>query len=416
MERIPTGFPELDNILDEGLVSPSCICISGQSNLSQRNFVLQMINTFLQRGLKGIYICLDRPAPEIRNQFKLLDLNIEAYDKNYGIFFVDFFTYSQNALIESSTLQTLEYKPRMLLETISPFLDWIKNGFIIIDTLSTLTLNMDSKEAYEFIRGLKLLGRAFNLVIIGAMYRQVQETDEILTNSDGNIVFKNGTLTFNHFERSHNETLKIAIEQDGKVTLKSPLAEAVNEKNSISLLSILSDAKTLKVIPTLNLAASYETSFMAEEIPQKMQLLIEANTVTKTPYCSTLTCPKCNIQTLEFYIQCPECQNRVLNEGDIIEHFKCGNIDFEAKFHVADKLVCGKCNKELKQVGVDYRKVGAGYRCSNKHLFAIPKMVFVCAQCRSQFGLNETKLQTQFSYELTEKGKREAIQSGYHPE
>jgi hypothetical protein len=147
-----------------------------------------------------------------------------------------------------------------------------------------------------------------------------------------------------------------------------------------------------------------------------MAALEEQNIVAKTPYCSTVYCTHCNSQSIEFYMQCPECQNRVLDKGEIIEHFKCGNIGFEASFVRSGKLVCQKCNSELKQLGVDYRRVGVGYRCANKHLFSIPKIVFVCAQCREQFDLNEAKLQTQYSYELTEKGKRQAIQAGYHPQ
>ena len=395
---MPTGFLELDNILESGIISPSCICVSGQFHLSQRNFMLQLVNNFLEKGLKGLYICLDRPANEVRSQFKRLGLNIDAYDKDYSLFFLDFFTYSQNALIETATLQTLEYKPHLLLEALSPFLDWIKNGFIIIDTLSTLTLNMDSKEAYDFMRGIKLLGRAFNLIVVGVTHKPVAELEPIMSNSDGNIVFKDETVTVNHFESIHNETLVISTSKDGIISLKSPLSESVNKKIVVSMLAVLSNSKSLKIIPTLNMAPSNETGYNAEEIPEKIKPLEEENSVAKTAFCSTVYCTHCNSQALEFYLQCPECQNRVLDKGDIVEHFKCGNVDFIEKFTREGKLICQKCSTELKQLGVDYRKVGIGYRCTNKHLFSIPKIVFVCAQCREQFDLNEAKLQTQYSY------------------
>ncbi|MCW4029995.1 MAG: hypothetical protein NWE92_10175 [Candidatus Bathyarchaeota archaeon] len=413
---MPTGFPELDKLLDEGIVSPSCICISGQSNLSQRNFLLQMICNFLQKGLKGLYVCLDRPAAETKKQFKRLGLDIDAYDRDYSLFFVDLFTYSQNALIESPTLQAIEYTPDMLINTLGPFLDWIKNGFIIIDTLTTLTLNMNSKEAYDFVRQIKLLGRAFNLIIVGAMYKQMAETDSVMTNSDGNIVFKDGVVTVANFEHEHNDVLIVSAGKDGKIFLKVPPSEVGNDEVvKVPLLSVLSDVRVLKSVPTLSLVPSYDTGYIAEELPQKMEPLIKANNVTQTPSCSTIYCPNCNSLALEFFLQCPECQSRVHEKGYIIEHFKCGNVDFEGKFTRGDTLFCEKCNKELKQLGVDYRRVGVGYRCSNKHFFSIPKIVFVCAQCREQFDLNEGKLQTQFSYELTDKGKQEAMQPSYNP-
>jgi KaiC/GvpD/RAD55 family RecA-like ATPase/DNA-directed RNA polymerase subunit RPC12/RpoP len=417
LERVPTGFPELDQVLHSGFISPSCICVSGQFQLSQRNFIPQLVLNFLQNGRKGLYVCLDRPAPEVRSHFKRLELNTDAYDEDYKLFFIDFFTYSQNALIETATLKNLEYKPRLLMETISPFLDWIKNGFIIIDTLSTLTLNMDVKEAYEFMRGIKMLGRAFNLIIIGVTHTAVAELEPVESNSDGNLQFKESALFINRFENVNSAMLVITVGKDGRVSIRSPYAP-VNQKNEVSLLEVLSKVKTLQIRPILNLSPTNDTGCPVEEIPQKMKVLEEENNVTKTPYCSIVRCSHCDSQSAEAYLQCPECQSRVFDKGGIIEHFKCGNVDFEAAFVRENKLVCQKCNSELKQLGVDYRRVGVGYRCANKHLFSIPKIVFVCAQCHKQFDLNTAKLDTLYSYELTEKGKLEAqisAQSGDSP-
>jgi archaellum biogenesis ATPase FlaH len=414
LEYVLTGFAELDKVLETGLASPSCVCISGQLQQVQHSFALQLTYNFLQKGMKGLYICMDRPANEARNQFKRLGLDINEYAENYSLFFIDFFTYSQKALIESSALQN--YKPKMLMDTLGPFLDWIKNGFVIVDTLSTLTLNMDAKEAYDVIRGVKLLGRAFGLIIVGIMSRVVSELDPIVTNSDGNIIFEGDTLLLEGFENLHNETLVVSTGKDGAVTLESPFSEAVKKRKSVSILKVLSDAKTLKAVPTLNLALSHETGYMVEEVAEKISPLEEEGNATKTPCCSTVYCRNCKSKELELYLQCPECQSRVLEKGDVLEHFKCGNIDFESNFEREGKLMCQKCNTELKQLGVDYRKIGVGYRCDNKHFFSLPKIVFICAQCREQFTLNEAELQTQYSYELTNAGKRKAVQAGYHPE
>jgi hypothetical protein len=50
MERVPTGFSELDALLDDGFVSPSCVCVGGQLDIiSQRSFILQMINASCKR-------------------------------------------------------------------------------------------------------------------------------------------------------------------------------------------------------------------------------------------------------------------------------------------------------------------------------------------------------------------------------
>ena len=414
MQYVRTGFPDLDKILHTGIIRPSCISVSGKFTLNQRNFLLQLTHNFLRNDHKGVYICLDRPAAEIKRHFKQIKLNVTPYADNYGLFFIDFFSYSQKALIETSELRTLEYNPRMLLETISPFLDWIKNGFIIIDSLSTLTLNMDTKEAYDFIRGLKLLGRAFNLIIIGVTHAPLADLDLVVSNCDGNLHFKSETLTVDFFEQASREVLLISNNKDGKIILKS---SSLNETESTnSLLSTLSDSQGLKITPMLSLATSPEINWCsAEDLPEKIKMLEEEKTVKKTPYCSSIRCTNCGAQTLEFYLQCPECGNRLLNRGEIIEHFICGYVDFDCNFKRENKLVCLKCNKELKQLGVDYRRVGTGYSCVNRHLFSAPRIVFVCHQCREQFDLNEAKLEKQYIYELNEKGKCQVSQDSYEP-
>jgi len=374
------------------------------------------VYNFLQNGYKGLYLCLDRPANEVRNQFSRLDIDINSYNEQNELFFLDFFTYSQKALIETSTFRTLEYKPRLLLDTISPFLDWIKGGFIIIDTLSTLTLNMNDKEAYEFMRGLKLLGRAFNLTCLGAAHTQVTELEAITSNSDGNLQFKEAAVFINRFENIPETMLLVTAGKDGKVVLKAPFGSEENEQKEVPLLEALSNSKSLKIIPNLNLAPSLRGVGSIETLPEKIKPLEDDDVISKTPYCSTAYCSHCHSQTMELYLQCPECQSRVLDKGEILEHFKCGNVGFESAFTRGDKLVCQKCNSELKQLGVDYRRVGVGYRCANKHIFSIPRIMFVCTQCKTEFDLREAKLQTLFSYELTEKGKRQAIQTCHRPE
>jgi archaellum biogenesis ATPase FlaH/DNA-directed RNA polymerase subunit RPC12/RpoP len=415
LEHVPTGFPDLDKTLNGGIASSACICISGQFKQNQRSFTLQLVHNFLQNNQKGIYLCLDRPASEVRKQFKHIGIDIGAYKAN-EIFFLDLFTYSQKALIETSTLRTLEYKPRLLLDTISPFLDWIKDGFIIIDTLSTLTLNMNEKEAYEFMRGLKLLGHAFNIINIGVTHIPVAQLEMIASNSDGNLQFKDSALFVSHFENISETMLMVTTDQKGRVDLKANSSSIESEKKEVPLIEALSTSRDLTIVPTLNLIPSINEACALKDLPEKINLLKEEDIISKTPFCSTATCSHCDSQSLEMYLQCPECQSRVLDKGEIIEHFNCGNVGFESTFIRDDRLFCQKCNSELKQLGVDYRRVGMGYRCANKHIFSIPKIVFVCAECKNQFDLNEAKLQTLFTYELTEKGRRQAIQSGCHPD
>jgi archaellum biogenesis ATPase FlaH len=359
LQYVRTGFPTLDKILHPGIITPSCISVSGKFSLNQRNFLLQLTHNFLRSDRKGLYICLDHSASEIKQYFKQIKLDITPYADNYGLFFIDFFSYNQ----EKSKRRKIKYNPHVLLEKISSFLDWIKNGFVIIDSLSTLILNMDTNEAHDFISGLKLFGREFNLIIVGVSHAPLADLDMAVSTCDGNFHFKGEALTVDFFEQASRTVLLLSKDKDGKVILKPSLISEMESTNSI--LSLLSDSEGLRIAPMLGLVASPEADWcLVEDLPEKLKVLEEEKTVKKTPYCSSVRCTCCGSVALEFYLECPECGNRLLDRGEI-----------------------------------------NGYCCGNGHLFSVPRIVFVCHQCGEQFGLSEAKLEKQFIYELDEKVK-----------
>ncbi|MGB9915104.1 MAG: RAD55 family ATPase [Candidatus Bathyarchaeales archaeon] len=126
MTRVSTGFPDLDKALNGGLPKPSCICISGESTQYLYPLILQMAYTFLQDGLRGLYVCLDRTADETIAYFKDYGFNIDQFSEDYSLFFLDFFSQSQEALIESAQLGALLYNPDESFMAIGQFMDWIK--------------------------------------------------------------------------------------------------------------------------------------------------------------------------------------------------------------------------------------------------------------------------------------------------
>jgi KaiC/GvpD/RAD55 family RecA-like ATPase/DNA-directed RNA polymerase subunit RPC12/RpoP len=407
MDHVPTGFPALDDVLQTGLLQPSCICLTGVSN-NQSIFVFQLVHNFLKRGLKGLYVCFDRPSSEIKSQFTRFGLDLGSYSEDYSLFFIDFFSESQAKLIETARIDVLRYEPNYLLVTLSPFLDWIKNGFIIVDSFSTVTLNMDAKEAYNLIRGLNLLGRAFNLVILGLSNTTASDPkilEMINSTSDGNLIFNEQILLVNKFENARNEPLLISTNPNRTLNLKAALPPGTNGKTGADLLGILAKNGSLQTTPTLDLAVSPKTGYSFYELSSMIKRMEEEKILESVPRFVSVRCPHCGAQSLELYLQCPDCGNRLLEKGDIIEHFSCGHVDFELNFQANSKLVCPKCVKELKQIGVDYKKLGIGYQCSNKHLFTNPRLTLVCANCNEKFNIEDAKLESQYTYTLTEKGK-----------
>jgi KaiC/GvpD/RAD55 family RecA-like ATPase len=411
MDKVLTGFSELDTILDDGIPRPSCLSVQTELNWDQTQVTYQLIYNFLQKGLKGLYLCLDRPADEVRQNFQKLNLDITRYDEDYSIFFLDLYEESQKAFVETTTIDVLKYEPNKFLETLTPFLDWIKKGFLIIDSVSTIALNMDIKEAYDLIRGVKMVGRLFNLISIGILYAHAVDTqvvDTICTNADATLTFKGQTLQIRHArgEKLHNATFQITKNADEKINLTSTEPQQENEK---ILLGLLNKTTNLTLNTQLTLNPTPEVDIPTKQLFSELKIMEQAGILKATPAYSTVTCPRCNQPPLNMYLECPSCGAQLLEKSEAIEHFNCGYIGARSSFEHQEKLVCPKCNKQLKQIGVDYKRAGTIYQCQNKHVFPNPTISFLCTECNEKFCLNEAKLTALYNYKLTDQTKEKMM-------
>jgi hypothetical protein len=79
---------------------------------------------------------------------------------------------------------------------------------------------------------------------------------------------------------------------------------------------------------------------------------------------SLLSCGSCNYPYFSIKNLCRFCRSSNVILGTVIEHDLCGNVDFDYKYNSADgKLICDRCNRELKALGVDYSKTSRCYKC-----------------------------------------------------
>lgn len=412
MSWIPTGFPELDKLIGGGLPRPYCLCLSGENTTSIYPFVFHITHNFLKEGLRGLYVCFDWDADEIKMYAKGLGEDIGRYEENYNIFFLDFFKESQMALIDSAKIGVLTYEPNGVLKAIGEFLDWIKNGFLIVDSISTLALNMDAKNAYELIRAFKLLTRPFNLLVIGIAYTSPLDPkvfNTLCSVADGHISFEKETIRIEYLVGTSisNDVFTLSRNLQGKLILKPILSKGVNRKIVTQIFDLLSKHKTLKITPQLSLNSDPKNEVHIGDLTETLEKLREDGLVSSKPYCSSLVCPYCNSYEVNIFLKCPECESVLLEKGEAIEHLHCGHIDFKTTFEKGPSLICPKCKKELRQIGVDYRKVGIWFRCSQRHIFSAPLTQFSCPNCNKIFNLDEAHIKSQFVYELTEKGEKE---------
>ncbi len=198
----------------------------------------------------------------------------------------------------------------------------------------------------------------------------------------------------------------------------SRLVEAVNEiiLDSCNVLDInpelLSKIQSMfllneEIIPHQKLGITYEKGQeYDEEIISALELMNKNKYVNKSKIFSTVTCPHCNSIPEEFYLVCPICDSYDLDKGEVIEHNKCHHIDFKSNFvDYNGNFVCPKCGEALKQIGVDYMRVGVNYTCHNHHIFPYAEHKYTCKNCGKEFNEDEANLVELYKYRILDEGK-----------
>ncbi len=120
---------------------------------------------------------------------------------------------------------------------------------------------------------------------------------------------------------------------------------------------------------------------------------------------SILQCPHCRSTEFTVQLSCTVCDSTNVTRCAVIEHLACGNIDFEHKFikeeHEGNLLVCGKCGKRLKAIGVDYSKPGIFYKCLDcRALLPQTQNLCTCLNCAKSSKEDQLKELQMMKYEV----------------
>jgi len=93
-------------------------------------------------------------------------------------------------------------------------------------------------------------------------------------------------------------------------------------------------------------------------------------------------CASCMSLSLALAISCPSCESGDIRRIEVMVHYECGYIGPVEEFRISvgkSEYSCPRCARELKRVGIDYGRPGAGYRCEKcGSIFQFPVLSFVC--------------------------------------
>ncbi len=139
-----------------------------------------------------------------------------------------------------------------------------------------------------------------------------------------------------------------------------------------------------------------------------LERLEKARILEKKFFDKIVLCPSCKVSKVTFHYLCPVCGSLHIHKKGLIEHISCGHIDAEEKFKKDGKLICPRCDLELKELGVDYRIPGSWFECASCHKrFDEPVFVHDCGNCGSRFTVRDAILTDIYSYILNKEAEAE---------
>lgn len=150
-----------------------------------------------------------------------------------------------------------------------------------------------------------------------------------------------------------------------------------------------------------------EKAFEILEIAEKASLL------TSTFIDSFYACNECYNSYLLFRETCPACQSSDVFEEEMIHHFPCAYVgpisDFKSTGDFRD-LICPKCDRELKHIGVDYDKPSTILTCNRcDHIFQDPVVKAKCNHCNTDPAVENLIKMELKSYHITNLGRDAAL-------
>ncbi len=121
-------------------------------------------------------------------------------------------------------------------------------------------------------------------------------------------------------------------------------------------------------------------------------------------------CNNCYSGFLNYREVCPKCQSSDLYTENLIHHFVCAHVAPESDYITNDQMICPKCNRLLRHIGVDYDKPSLIYTCNScGHHFQDSVMQALCMNCQTIHNVDSLLSRKIYNYELTALGEEAAI-------
>jgi hypothetical protein len=138
---------------------------------------------------------------------------------------------------------------------------------------------------------------------------------------------------------------------------------------------------------------------------QRLEMLTNLGLLQRRHFTRTHACGKCGSARLHVCEACPGCGGHELIVEPLVHHYRCGWKEPESAFAKNRELICPKCRRELRHLGVDYDKPGnvtVCHGCGANN--AEPIVQFVCLDCAGVTPSADAPASDWYHYTLTADG------------
>jgi len=142
-------------------------------------------------------------------------------------------------------------------------------------------------------------------------------------------------------------------------------------------------------------------------IINNLESLVEKDYLTTKIVDRVNLCNSCESSYLNFRETCAKCNSIDLKPEALIHHFRCAYVGPEGDFQKDNDLVCPKCDKTLRHIGIDYDKPSEINNCNScGHQSQESTMKAHCVDCGTEGELPFIQSKTINAYALTAYGEK----------
>ena len=157
------------------------------------------------------------------------------------------------------------------------------------------------------------------------------------------------------------------------------------------VLAMIRDGRLRQLAPELNALGNYDYCRAlervgltpCEEAVELIEGLVRLGVLRKEVHDRVVSCAKCGSTGFLVRARCPYCGSPSFRGSAAIEHLTCGYVGFEHEFASSKgKLLCPKCGRELRDLGVDYLRIAEVKKCEKcGEAFSAPILTYLCLSC-----------------------------------